>query len=343
MSIKAIVAASVLAAVTLGAPARADDAPAYRITKSVALGAPDRWDCVVFDPASHRVYIAHGDRVSVVDGRDGTVIGQVEGFPGGTHGIGISTLTGRGYTNDGKAGTAHSFDLKTLKVLKTIKAEDDADGIVVDPVSGHVFVINGDPGTVTVIDPKTDTAIATIAAGAKLEFGVAGDTGKIYVNGEAKKEIVRIDTGTNKIDARWPIAACTSPHGIAIDTAAHRLFSTCVNGVMVVVDTESGAVITTVPIGKGTDGAGFDPKRKLVFSSNGADGTLSVIQERDAGSFVPVATVPTAMTGRTMDIDPETGRIYVAAAEIDAKATAPNGRPKPVPGSLKLLLIDPVK
>ena len=71
MSIKAIVAASVLAAVTLGAPARADDAPAYRITKSVALGAPDRWDCVVFDPASHRVYIAHGDRVSVVDGRDG--------------------------------------------------------------------------------------------------------------------------------------------------------------------------------------------------------------------------------------------------------------------------------
>lgn len=319
----------------------AQSSPNYHVTKSVALGGPDSWDSVVFDPGSHRVYVAHGNRVTVVDGASGAVVGNVEGFAGGTHGVAVSAANGRGYSNDGKAGTASSFDLTTLKAIKTIKADEDADGIVADPVTGHIFVINGDPGTVTVIDPKTDSVIATINGGAKLEFGVAGDKGKIYVNGEAKKDIVRIDTATNKIDARWPIPGCTSPHGIAVDLAAHRLFSSCVNSVLVVVDTDSGAVVTSVAIGKGSDGAAFDPKRKLIFSSNGADGTISVIQEKDPQTFVALAPIKTAVTGKTMAIDPDSGRIYVAAADVDSTAQTPNGRPKVVPGTLKLMFVDP--
>jgi hypothetical protein len=78
--------------------------PSYSVTRTVALGAPDRWDYVIFDATSHRVYVAHGDRVTVVDGRDGSVLGQVQGFVGGTHGIAISTAAGRGNTDDGRAG-----------------------------------------------------------------------------------------------------------------------------------------------------------------------------------------------------------------------------------------------
>ena len=200
---------------------------------------------------------------TVVDSATGAIVGEVGTFPGGTHGIAISTANGRGYTDDGKAGTAQSFDLATLKSVKTIKAEEDADGIAIDPKTGHVFVINGDSGIVTVIDPKTDAAVAKIDGGGKLEFGVAGDKGKIYVNGADKKEIVRIDTLSNKVDAHWPIPMCTSPHGIAIDNAAHRLFSSCVNGVLVVVNTDSGAVVASAPIGKGTDGAAFDSKAEV--------------------------------------------------------------------------------
>ena len=96
--------------------------PAYRITRTVTLGAPDRWDYLTFDAESHRVFAAHGDRVTVVDGRDGTIIGQVEGFAGGTHGIAIASYAGRGYSDDGRAGTATSFDLKTLKRLQTMDA-----------------------------------------------------------------------------------------------------------------------------------------------------------------------------------------------------------------------------
>ena len=63
------------------AAAPAFGAPAYQLTKTVKLGAPDRWDYVVYDAPSHRVFIAHGDRLSVVDGRDGTILGEVTSFP----------------------------------------------------------------------------------------------------------------------------------------------------------------------------------------------------------------------------------------------------------------------
>jgi hypothetical protein len=110
------------------------------------LGVPDRWDYIVFDSSSHRVYVSHGDRVTVVDGRDGTILGDVAGIPGGTHGIGISTATGKGYTDDGQAGVAVSFDLKTLKTIKQIKAESDADAIAFDPISGHASLSMESPG-----------------------------------------------------------------------------------------------------------------------------------------------------------------------------------------------------
>lgn len=327
-------------------PARAQGLPNYHVTRTVPLGAPDRWDYVVFDPSSHRVYVSHGDRVTVVDGRSGTVIGQVEGFPGGTHGIAIATKASRGYTDDGRAGEAASFDLGTLKVQQRTKAAQDADAMTFDPASGHVFVVNGDPGTVTVIDPKADTAIATVATGGKLEYVVPDGKGKLYVNGEEKKEIVRIDTGTNQVDAHWPIPNCESPHGLAIDPAGRRLFSSCVNKLLVVVNIDSGATVASLPIGAGTDAAAFDPKRHLVFSSNGRDGTLSVIQEKDPNTFVSLGEVKTALTARTMALDPATGRIYLVAADIDTNAAPPAGsgpprRPSLVAGSTRLLFLDP--
>ena len=323
-----------------------DTAPAYHVAKTVVLGAPDRWDYVVFDPGSGRVYVSHGDRVTVVDGKSGAILGQIEGMPGGTHGIGISATNGKGYTDDGKAGQAVAFDLKTFKTGARIAAQDDADGIAFDPISGHIFVVNGDSAALTVIDPKTDAVIATIATGGGMEYAVAGDNGKLYVNGADKKEIVRIDTATNRVDARWPVPGCESPHGLAIDKAAHRLFPTCLNAVMNVVDTDSGKVVASLPIGQGTDGAAFDPKRKLIFSSN-YDGTLSIIREQGSDHYVALGSIKTQISGKNMDIDPATGRLYVVAADVDPAAPVPpskNGRMARrtlLPGTVKLLFLDP--
>jgi len=321
----------------------------YHLTRSVRLGAPDRWDYVVYDPPSHRVYVAHGDRLTVVDGRSGRIVGEVRGMPGGTHGIAISHAAGLGFTDDGRAGEAVAFNLKSLKVVRRLRAAPDADAVTIDPTSGHVFVVDGDPGLLTVIDPKADQVVATVHVGSRLEYAVAGDNGKVYVNGVENKEIFRVDTARNRVDAAWSIRRCEAPHGLAIDTSTHRLFSSCENGLLMVVNADTGATVTTLPIGMGTDGAAFDPVRKLIFSSNGMDGTVSVIREVDGNTFVPIATVKTALSARTMSVDPVSGRLFLAAAATTPKAMAAfrearqEGRRGPSPfvhGSLKLLFFD---
>jgi YVTN family beta-propeller protein len=345
-SCQAAASAAALLAICAIAPACAAEgaAPGYRMIKAVALGAGERWDYVIFDPAGKRVYVAHGDHVTVVDAAKDEVIGQIGTFPGGTHGIAISTETNQGYTDDGKAGTAIAFDLGSLKPLKQIAAAPDADGIIYEPTTRHVYVINGDSGSLTVIDPATNAVVSTIAIGAGLEAGVADRGGTLFVLGADNHEVVRIDAKTNKVAAHWAMPACKRPHGLALDPDSRRLFATCANNVLVVVDADNGTNIATVPIGSGSDGAAFDPVRKLIFSSNG-DGTLSVVAEKDAQTFVAAATITTVPGARTMAIDPQTGRLFLVAADI-AKSeppASPGGRPRVsyVPNSLKLLYFDP--
>src|SRR3984885_2991558 len=257
-----------LLAATFGENVLAQSAPSYRITKTVPLGVPDRWDYVVFDPVLDRVYVAHGAKVTVVDGDSGAIIGQIDGITGATHGIASVHALGKGYTDDGTAGIAVSFDLKTLKVIKQIKAAPDADGIVYDAPSGHILVIDGDSAKVTVIDPATDKVVATIEGGGGLEFGVSAEAGKFYVDGEKNNEIVRMGLSSNTADAHWPLIGCVTPHGLAIDRAHMRLFASCANKTMVVMNAANGAVMATLPIGDGTDFAEFEKNRGLDFSSN---------------------------------------------------------------------------
>jgi YVTN family beta-propeller protein len=139
------------------------------------------------------------------------VIGQIGVFPGGTLGIAISTETKQGYIDDGKAGVAIAFDLDSLKPLKQISAAPDADGIIYEPVTRHIYVINGDSGSLTVIDPKTDAAISTITIGAGLEAGVVDDKGTVFVLGAEKHEVVKIEAKTNTIAAHWVMPDCLKP------------------------------------------------------------------------------------------------------------------------------------
>lgn len=324
--------------------AAGDTASLYRLAGTVALGGPERWDYIVFDAAGDRVYVAHGDRVSVVDGKTLTRVGVVA-VPGVTHGIAAIAPTGTGYTDDSEAGVAIPFNLKTLKSGTPIRTAADADGIVLDPASGHLLVINGDSGSISAIDVHSNKVIATIDGGGGLEFGVADGRGSFFVDGAEHNELVRVDTATNVVAARWPLQGCEKPHGVALDKITRRLFVSCANQTLVILDADSGKQLATFPIGKFNDGAAFDPIHKRILAANG-DGTLTVIAERDADHFVALGTVATPQSARTLDIDPRTGRVFLAAADIASiePSALPGGRPKVhfVPGSLKLLVLDPV-
>jgi DNA-binding beta-propeller fold protein YncE len=329
-----------LAALSL-APAAAVGAPAYTLVKSTPLGAPDRWDYVVVDSAAGRVYVAHGDRVAVLDAHSGDLVGEVTGIAGGTHGAAISARTGQGFTDDGRNGLAVVFDLKTLKVTRSLPAGEDADAIASDALTGHVFVMHGDPRKITVVDPATDAIVATIDAGEKLEYAQGDGHGFVFVAGNEKRDMLKVDARKTAVVARWATPDCASPHGLALDWAGHRAFMGCVNATLMVVDTRSGKVVAELLIGRGSDAVAFDPVRRRVFSSNGIDGTISVYQQVTPDAYAAMDTVQSAITGRTMGVDPKTGRLFVAAVDVDAPAT-PGGPPRRKPGTLRVMMFDPV-
>jgi DNA-binding beta-propeller fold protein YncE len=299
---------------------------------------------LVYDSVSNRVFVSHGQTVTVVDARSGALVGHIEGVTGSTHGFAFVHEFGKGYTTDSEAGIAISFDLKTLKIIHRIKAEPDADAIIFDRPSGHVFAIDGDSGKATIIDPKTDTVITTVDGGGGFEYAVSGENGKLYVSGAEKNEIVRIDTAKNVIDAHWPMPGCKSPHGMAMDRSNAVLFMTCRgNNVMAIVDARTGAVLTQLAIGDYTDFAAFDPKRGLAFSSN-REGTLSIIAEKSPTQFVSMPEVATPLGARTMALNPEDGRIFLVTADLvrNEAATDAMHRYTVKPGTVKLLFLDPV-
>lgn len=315
--------------------------PGYRLVRTVPLGAPDRWDYVVADPATVRVYVAHGDRVSVLDAATGAVVGEVRGMPGGTHGIAISPATGRGYTDDGEKGEAVSFDLRTLKVTGRIPAGDDADGIARDPATGRVLVVEGDPRSFTLIDPKTNRAVATVDAGEKLEYPAADGSGRVFIAGEEKGDLVAVDARAARVIAHWPLPGCSSPHGLAVDRASRRAFVGCANARMMAVDTGSGRVVADLPIGLGNDAVAFDPVRRRVFSSNGRDGTVSAYRQVTPDRYEALPTIPTLVSARTMAVEPRTGRLFVAGADTDPNPAG--GRPRVRPGTLRMMIFDAVE
>jgi len=326
----------------------------YKVTGSIPLGGDGRWDYLTVDSPDRQLFVSHDTEVDVVDLSSGKPAGKIGGF-GFVHGIAIASDLGLGFITDGKNNQVVALDLRSHAIKKKIAAGTNPDGIVYDRPSQRVFAFNGRSKNVTVIDARKLSAAGVIALDGKPEFPVSDDQGFVYVNVEDKSEIVKINPRDLSVEAKWPLSPCESPSGMAIDRQNHRLFSVCDNKMMAVVDYRSGKVLATPAIGEGPDAAAFDPTRHLAFSSNGEDGTLTVVQEGGVGvstmlgenkgnkPFQPVETVKTAIGARTMALDPDTHKIYLSSATMRSApaATAGNPHPRPtvVPGSFRLLVV----
>jgi DNA-binding beta-propeller fold protein YncE len=317
-------------------------APEYHLTGKISLPGAGGWDYAAADSVNRKLYVSHATLVEVVDLDSGKVIGQIPNT-NGVHGIAIANDLGRGFISAGRDNDVVIFDLKTLVTIGTAKTGTNPDGIVYEPTTQRVFAFNGRSKDATAIDAKTGSVLGTIALGGKPEFPVADGRGNLFANIEDKNEIVSLDPKTLTVKAHWSIAPAESPSGLAIDTETHRLFSVCDGKVMVVLDYDSGKVVAQVPIGDGPDAAGFDPGTHLIFSSNGEDGTLTVVKEDSKNKFSVVSNVPTEKGARTLAIDLKTHKIYLPDAEFGPApaATASNPRPRPamVPGTFKLLVV----
>ena len=332
----------ILIAFSMLLPATTQDAPPVALPKvhKIPVGGEGGWDYLTVDSDARRLYVSRGNRVTVLDLDTEAVIGELADTPG-VHGIAVVPELGKGFTSNGRDSSVTVFDLKTLRQTNKIKASGVPDAILYDPSSKRVITFNHGTNDGTSIDPATEKVAGTIAFGGEPEAAVADRRGHIFVNIRSSSEVVEFDALSLKFLNRWPLAPGQRPNGLAIDTKNRRLFSGCNgNSKMVVMDADNGTVIATVDIGRGSDGCGFDPAKGLAYSSNGGDGTVTIIGEPEPGKFKVVATVPTQATARTMTIDPKTHRLYLAAATpVPAPAQKKGGRRGNVPGSFVIIVV----
>jgi YVTN family beta-propeller protein len=325
---------------TLAVPAHGADR-SYRLLKEIQVGGDGGWDYLTVDSAGRRLYVSHGTQVVVIDIDKDEVVGEIADTPG-VHGLAVAPDLGRGFSSNGRENKASVVDLKTLKTLEKVDTGENPDGMLYETAQQEVYMFNGRGKSATVIDAKTSKVTATIPLPGKPEFGAADSkAGRVYNNQEDKSEVAVIDTKTHKVIGAWPIAPGEEPSGMAFDPVHDRLFLGCGNKLMVMMDSENGKVVATVPIGQGVDANAFDPGTQLAFASCG-DGTVTIAHEDAPDKLTVVQTLKTEPRARTMALDPKTHRIYLASAKFEASTEQPGPgkrqRPRMVPSTFKILV-----
>jgi len=321
---------------------RAEDA-GYRITGKQHLEGDVKWDYLIVDAEHRHLFIAHGDRVDVFDVDKKQIVGEIPNTHG-VHGVALAAELDRGFTSNGKDNSVTIFELSTLKVTGNTPAETKPDGIVYDPASKRVFAANGESGSLTPIDAQAGKSLAAIPLGGKPEFVAVDGKGRLFVNIENKNQLVVVDTQKLAITHRYDLSAsCDEPAGLSIDPAAQRLFVSCHNKKMAVVDADSGKILDTVEIGRGSDATAYDAGSGLSFSSNG-DGTLNIIQSLDATHYRLKQTIATMPGARTLAIDPVSHKVYLVAAEAEGvtpSAQQSAARPHMKANTFTLITVSP--
>lgn len=285
----------------------------FAVVKKVALPGSGSWDYLSVDEDARRLYVSHGTQVEVIDVDSLGIVGNIPKTEG-VHGIAIAAELGRGFVSNGQASTVTIFDLKTLKRIAEVPAGEKPDAIIYDPATSRVFAFNGGSNSATAIDAATGKVAGTIDLGGGPEFAAADGNGYVYDNLEDEGVVLKINSRTLKIEQRWPTAPCASPSSMAIDRANRRLFLGCRSRVMAVMNADTGAVITTLPIGDHVDATAYDVETKLIFNSNG-DGTITVIRQNGPNNYSLAQTVKTAPKAKTMALDSKTHRLFLSTAE----------------------------
>lgn len=337
----AAVAMTVVAMASFGG-----ERPAYALTEQWKLGGAGGWDYLTMDAATHRLFLSRGDRVDVVDTTTGKIAGTIPNTQG-VHGVALAPNLKRGFTSNGRGNSITVFDYDSLAVIREVSIPgQNPDAILYEASTNHLYTFNGRSKDITILDASSLEVIGKISVPGKPEFAQDDGQGHVFLNIETEPgQLLRIDSKNMAVEATWTLKGCNSPTGLAIDRAHARLFSVCDDKVMAVTDAHTGKRVAAVTIGDGPDAVHYDAKSGLVFTSNGGDGTLSVVHQAAANKYQVVGNVATQRGARTLAFDDSTGKVYVVTADFGPApaptAEQPHPRPTMVPDTFRVLVVEP--
>jgi YVTN family beta-propeller protein len=290
--------------------------PAPKTIKQVAIisvPAQSRFPLKFIDymfVSGSRLYAGYTSQgfVAVIDTATNRVIAEIGGLPR-AHGIAVAE--GKGFATASGDDTVGIFDLGNNQLLKKVPGGVDPDAIIYDDKAHLIYAADHDGKTGTLIDPNAMTMSGSVPLGGVAEYAQADpQTGLIYQNLQDISQLVVIDPQKQAVTQRYNLGDGKNPSGLAYDAGNHRLFSTCDNNKLIVLNADNGQVVAALPIGSGVDGAAYDPELHRVYTFNGF-GTMTVIQQDSADSYHVLEQAATHFGGHAGALDLATHRIYV--------------------------------
>jgi DNA-binding beta-propeller fold protein YncE len=308
----------------------------YKVLKTAKVGGDGGFDYVYADSDGRRLYIARTGatpRITIFNLDTLEPAGEIPKIA--AHGAAVSAKTHHGFASSKPVAM---WDTKTMELIKTIEVQGNPDGIMHDSFNDRVYIFSHSAPNVTVINAGDGSIAGTVDLGGAPEQAASDGKGHIYVDLEDKDKIAVIDAKTLAVtgagyDLTGKGGTCA---GLAMDAKNEILFASCRNPQNMVVLTAAGKILTTLPIGAGTDGAVFNPKTMEAFSSQ-RDGTLTIVKEKSPTDFEVEETVQTMPSAKTCTLDSKTGHVILIGAEMGPPPAGGRGRGQIVPGSFTIL------
>lgn len=322
-----------LSLVALGAAAAP---PAYRVADSIPV-SDGGWDYAQVDPAQHRLCVARGATVTVVDLAHGNAVRDIGAIARG-HAVVPIDGGARLLVTSGNDASVRFLDAASGAEIAKVAVGKKPDAALYDAAHARAYVMNATDGSVSVIDTKAMRVTVTIAVKPALEYAALVGT-TLYVNNEDANELEVVDLAAGTARAAIPLTGCEGPTGLGYDERHARLISACANGKAAIVDVKSRRVVL-LDIGRGPDAVIMDRARQLAFIPCGRDGVLDILSFTVPGAVTRVGRATTEVGARTGAIDPASGAIYLPSARFAAPATS-GGRGTAVPGSAHILVVRP--
>jgi DNA-binding beta-propeller fold protein YncE len=267
--------------------------------------------------------------VVVIDVDSGKLVGKIADTPG-VHFTVIDPELNRGFISNGGAARLTIFNTNTLETIGEVKSTGENPGpTVFDPATKRVFTFNLNSHNATVVGSKEGNVVGAFDLGGRPELVGTDAKGNVFANLVQKNVVLQIDARTMTAGQTWPVAPGVGPRTMAVDQKNGRLFIGCANRRMVVLDSK---VIGSLPIGPGPHDSAYDPETRLVYTSNGGDGTVSIIQQDSPDDYRVFETVKTAPGARNMALDLKTKKIFLPLSDREppppptAETPTPRGR-----------------
>ncbi len=309
----------------------------YHLVKTIPIPGDHSYDGLAFDPASRRLFVAHGVHVVVVDPDAAKIVGDIPNTLG-VHSIALAPDLNRGYITDGQTNNVTIFNLTTLQVIGLSPTAAEPNSIAYDPATKRIFTMNHRSSTATAIDAVTGAIIGDIPLDGEPTAVVADGRGHIYVNLASTSEELKINSKNLAILNRWPMSPCIQPSGLSMDLKHRFLFIGCWNDRMAIMNADNGEVLAAPPAGSRAGMGRFDPGTLYALSAND-DGTLTIVIEAANNRFNVVENVDTEHGAHTMALDPTLHEVFLVTAQYQPPpAKAPHALPQMVPGTVHVLV-----